>query len=102
EDMDICHRAAQLGVSTVHVPEARAVHGANVSAAQRFGIGREAEVVKGELRFYARRRPGQVLLFRGLAACKFGLKAGIAALVGRRVVAATYGRVVRACLSAPG
>jgi GT2 family glycosyltransferase len=101
EDMDICHRAGELGARTVHVPGARAVHGANVSAAQRFGIGREAEVVKGELRFYTRRRPQQVLLFRGLAACKFGLKAGFAALVGRRVVAATYGRVVRACLSTP-
>jgi len=101
EDMDLCQRAAQLGVRTVHVPGARAVHGANVSAAQRFGIGREAEVVKGELRFYARHRPRQVPLFRALAACKFGVKAGLAAVAGRRMVAATYGRVVQACLHAP-
>jgi N-acetylglucosaminyl-diphospho-decaprenol L-rhamnosyltransferase len=102
EDMDLCHRAAQIGTRTLHVPGARAVHGANLSAAQRFGVGREAEVVKGELRFYARRgRPWDLRLFRAAAACKFGLKAGLAAAVGRSVTAATYGRVVRACLSAP-
>jgi N-acetylglucosaminyl-diphospho-decaprenol L-rhamnosyltransferase len=101
EDMDLCHRAAELGACTIHVPAARAVHGANLSATQRYGIGREAEVVKGELRFYGRRRPRQVPLFRALAACKFGAKAGLAAVVGRRASAATYGRVVRACLTAP-
>ena len=101
EDMDLCFRAAQLGARTLHVPAARAMHGANLSAAQRYGIGREAEVVKGELRFYARRRPRDVRLFRALAVCKFGLKAGLAAVIGRSRVAATYGQVVRACLSAP-
>jgi N-acetylglucosaminyl-diphospho-decaprenol L-rhamnosyltransferase len=102
EDMDLCHRAAQLGAHTLHVPGARAVHGANVSAAQRFGVGREAEVVKGELRFYARRGgPWDLRLFRAVAACKFGLKAGVAAVVGRSVTARAYGRVARACLSAP-
>lgn len=100
EDMDLCSRAARLGARTLHVPAARAVHGANVSAVQRFGLGREAEVVKGELRFYARRgRPGDVRLFRTVAVCKFGLKAAVAALIGRSATAATYGRVVRACLS---
>jgi len=100
EDMDLCARAARLGARTLHVPSARAVHGPNVSAARRFGLGREAEVVKGELRFYARRgRPGDVRLFRTLAVCKFGLKAALAALIGRSATAATYGRVVRACLS---
>jgi hypothetical protein len=58
--------------------------------------------VKGELRFYARRgRPFELRTFRALAACKFGAKAALAAIVGRRGAAATYGRVVRACLSAP-
>jgi N-acetylglucosaminyl-diphospho-decaprenol L-rhamnosyltransferase len=101
EDMDLCHRAAEIGARTIHVPAARAMHGANLSASQRYGIGREAEVVKGELRFYGRRRPHQVRVFRTLAACKFGVKAGLAAVIGRRVTAATYGRVVRACLTAP-
>src|SRR4029453_11534648 len=100
EDMDLCARAARGGAQTLHVPPARAVHGPNVSASRRFGLGREAEVVKGELRFYARRgRPGDVHLFRTLAVCKFGLKAALAALIGRSATAATYGRVVRACLS---
>jgi N-acetylglucosaminyl-diphospho-decaprenol L-rhamnosyltransferase len=99
EDMDLCHRARQLGARTVHVPRARAVHGANVSAGKRFGIGREAEVVKGELRFYRRRGRGlQLEIFRGLGAGKFGAKAALAGLLGRRRTAATYWRVVRACL----
>jgi GT2 family glycosyltransferase len=101
EDMDLCHRAAEIGARTIHVPAARAVHAANLSATQRYGIGREAEVVKGELRFYHRRRPHQVRLFRAVAACKFGTKAALAAVVGRSGTAATYGQVVRACLTAP-
>ena len=99
EDMDLCHRARQLGAGTVHVPGARAIHGANVSAGKRFGIGREAEVVKGELRFYRRRGRGlQLEIFRGLGIGKFGAKAAMAGLLGRRRTAATYWRVVRACL----
>src|SRR5207249_9198027 len=87
EDLDLCYRAARLGARTIHVPAARAVHGTslgtNVSAAQRFGLGREAEVVKGEMRFYAARRaPHDLVLFRAVAACKFGLKAALAAAVG--------------------
>lgn len=100
EDLDLCHRAARLGARTIHVPEARAIHGRNVSAVQRYGRGREAEVVKGEIRFYAHRgRPGEVALFRALAAGKFGLKALLAAVTGRHGVAATYAGVVRACVS---
>jgi len=100
EDMDLCFRAARMGARTIHVPGARAVHGANLSAAQRYGTGREAEVVKGEMRFYAARgRPGALALFRALAACKFGLKTAAAAVLGRRTTARTYGRVVRACLA---
>lgn len=99
EDMDLCFRAARLGARTIHVPGARAVHGANVSAAQRFGVGREAEVVKGEMRFYAGQGWRALALFRTLAACKFGLKTALAAVLGRRATAATYRRVVRACVA---
>ncbi len=99
EDLDLCHRAARLGVVTIHVPAARAAHGRNVSATQRFGSGREAEVVKGELAFYARRRPGELRLFRTVAACKFGTKALLAAALGRPGAVSTYGHVVRACLA---
>jgi GT2 family glycosyltransferase len=100
EDLDLCHRAAAHGLRTVHVPEARAVHGANVSAAQRFGLGREAAVVRGEMRFYARRGgPGQLGLFRVVGACKFGLKAALAAALGRWQTAAACARVTRACLA---
>ena len=99
EDMDLCHRARQFDARTVHVPEARAVHGDNVSAGKRFGIGREAEVVKGELRFYRRRgRALELEVFRRLGAGKFGAKAALAGLLGRRRTAATYWRVARACL----
>jgi len=40
EDLDLCYRAARLGARTIHVPAARALHGLNLSAAQRFGHGR--------------------------------------------------------------
>jgi GT2 family glycosyltransferase len=100
EDLDLCYRAGRLGVRTVHVPAARAMHARNVSAALRFGLGREAEVVKGEMRFYAARGgPGALRRFRAVAACKFGLKTALAALAGRRDAVVTYGRVVRACLA---
>src|SRR6185436_9383261 len=97
EDLDLCYRAGRLGARTIHVPAACAVHARNLSAALRFGVGREAEVVKGEMRFYAARAgPAALRRFRAVAACKFGLKTAIAALVGRRTAAVTYGRVVRA------
>jgi GT2 family glycosyltransferase len=103
EDLDLCHRAAAHGLRTVHVPDARAVHGANVSAAQRFGLGREAAVVRGEMRFYARRGgPGQLGLFRLVGACKFGLKAALAAALGRWQTAAACARDTRACLAGSG
>jgi hypothetical protein len=51
EDLDLCHRARALGWTTLHVPAARAVHAGNVSATNRFGLGREAAVVEGEIRF---------------------------------------------------
>jgi len=99
EDIDLCYRAARIGARTIHVPQARALHGRNLSAAQRFGGSREAEVVKGEMRFYAARRPGALGLFRIVATCKFGLKTALAALLGRRSAAARYGRVVHACVT---
>ncbi|HLY36545.1 MAG TPA: glycosyltransferase family 2 protein, partial [Candidatus Binatia bacterium] len=100
EDMDLCHRAGRLGARTIHVPAARAVHGRNVSAAQRYGRGREAEVVKGEMRFYAARGgPGALRRFRAVATCKFGLKTALAAVLGRPQAVATYGAVVRACVA---
>ena len=34
EDLDLCHRAVAVGLRTIHVPDARAIHGANVSAAR--------------------------------------------------------------------
>ena len=99
EDLDLCWRAARLGARTIHVPAARAVHGPSVSAVQRFGTARAAEVVKGEMRFYAARAaPGALRLFRTVAACKFGLKTALATVAGRPAAAAAYGRVVRACL----
>jgi len=100
EDLDLCYRAGRLGLRTLHVPAARAMHAHNLSAALRFGLGREAEVVKGEMRFYAARGgPGALRRFRAVAACKFGLKTALAALAGRRDAVVTYGRVVRACLA---
>jgi GT2 family glycosyltransferase len=100
EDLDLCYRAARLGARTIHVPAARAIHGRNLSARARFGDRREAEVVKGEIRFYASRgRTRDVRLFRALAVCKFGLKAALAATCGRRAATAAYAHVVRACLT---
>lgn len=100
EDMDLCHRAVRLGIRTIHVPGAIAEHGSNVSATRRFGTGREAAVVAGELRFYARRgRPLDVGLFRTVAVAKFGTKAALAAVTGRPAAVDVYGRVVRACLA---
>jgi N-acetylglucosaminyl-diphospho-decaprenol L-rhamnosyltransferase len=100
EDLDLCYRAAAVGVRTIHVPEARAVHGGNLSAMQRFGDGREAAVVQGELRFYATLGPGALRRFRTVATAKFALKALVAAVLGRAAAAAGYARVVQACLGA--
>lgn len=100
EDMDLCHRAARLGARTILVPAARAIHHGALSAQARFGRGRDTEVMKGELRFYAlRTTPGALRAFRTVAAAKFGVKAAWAAVTGRPEVAARYGAVVRACLA---
>lgn len=100
EDLDLCHRAAAVGVRTILVPNARAMHGAGPSAARRFGEARTAAVVEGELRFYARQTSGRTLaVFRALAVAKFGTKAVLAAAAGRRRTCARYLRVVRTCLA---
>src|SRR5581483_7893321 len=100
EDLDLCYRAARVGARTLHVPAARAVHGPNVSAAQRFGNGREAEVVKSEMRFYAARGSRSALaLYRIVGAAKFDAKTLLAAASHRPEVASAYGRVVRACVT---
>ncbi len=99
EDLDLCHRARATGWRTIHVPAARAIHGRNVSATTRFGLGRDAAVVEGELRFYARRRGrGAARLYRVVAAAKFGVKAILAGLAGRGATARRAARVVRVCL----
>ncbi len=99
EDLDLCHRAAAAGWGTLHVPAAVAVHGCNLSATTRFGLGRDAAVVAGELRFFARRGGrGAAALYRTLAGTKFGLKAVLAALVGRTTTARRALLVVRTCL----
>ncbi len=100
EDMDLCDRARALGALTVHVPAARALHARNVSARQRFGDGRDAEVMKGEMRFYAwRRGRGALRLFRCGALLKLSVKAVLASLAGRARVAAVSRQVVRTCWS---
>jgi GT2 family glycosyltransferase len=101
EDLDLCHRAAAAGWVTVHVPAARARHGRNVSATGRFGLGRDAAVVEGELRFYSRRRGrAAAAVYRGVAGAKFGMKALIAAATGRPAAARRAALVVRVCLGA--
>jgi GT2 family glycosyltransferase len=100
EDMDLCDRAHGLGLRTLHVPAAVALHGENLSARRRFGDGREAAVLAGELRFYRRRRGAvDLALFRAGAALKFGTKAALAAVSGQARARRTYGQVVRVCLT---
>jgi len=99
EDLDLCWRAARLGARTILVPAARAVHGGHLSAAQRFGSTRDAEVARGEMRFYAVHGGRRALgAYRALAAGKFGAKALVAGAFHRRR-AASYAAVVRACLA---
>jgi GT2 family glycosyltransferase len=104
EDLDLCHRARERGWRTIHVPAARARHGDNVSATTRFGLARDAAVVEGELRFYARRRGAvAVWTYRVTAAAKFAVKAALATLAGRPTTARRAALVVRTCCSAkPG
>jgi hypothetical protein len=103
EDLDFCYRASRVGARTIHVPGARAAHAGNVSARARFGPRREAEVVRGEMRFLAlRRSPSTLHMFRVLAGCKFGLKAVLAAALGRRAATCSHAAVVRAVLAFQG
>jgi N-acetylglucosaminyl-diphospho-decaprenol L-rhamnosyltransferase len=101
EDLDLCHRAAAAGWRTVHVPDARARHAHNVSATSRFGLGRDAAVVEGEIRFYARRRGAAAAgVYRAVAGVKFGVKALLAAATGRPTAARRAALVVGVCLGA--
>jgi GT2 family glycosyltransferase len=98
EDMDLCARARAAGFRTAIVPEARAVHYGNRSGAVRFGEERDAEVVKGELRFCSRRGGRrQLALFRSIAIMKFGVKGFLYACSGNWAGAKRTWRVIRAC-----
>ena len=97
EDMDLCERARAAGFRTAIVPDACVVHYGNRSGSLRFGEERDVEVVKGEMRFYARR--GRLLFFRVVAITKFGFKALLYLLLGKRAAARRTWRVVKACAS---
>jgi len=97
EDADLCFRARAGGWFTVLVPAAVAAHGPNVSARRRFGTGRDAAVIRGELQFYASHGPAMLRRFRRVALMKFGTKAAIATLLGRRDDAAELAAVLREC-----
>jgi hypothetical protein len=100
EDIDLCARARRLGWRTAIVAEARAIHLGNRSGAIRWGDERDAEVIKGEMRFHARAGvPGRLMLFRVVAASKFTLKMVLYAITGRFADARRTWRVVRACVT---
>lgn len=98
EDLDLCYRAQRAGHRVWHVPARVARHGQNVSAVQRFGTGRDAEAVKGELRFYAWRwGPAAVARYRWIAGAKYRLKAVWLALRGRAAEAAACQSLIATC-----
>jgi GT2 family glycosyltransferase len=98
EDMDLCARARAAGYRTAIVPEARAVHYGNRSGDKRFGRGRDAEVAKGEMRFYAwSGKPGELAVFRAVAAAKFAAKGLLCLLAGQRERATISWDVARTC-----
>jgi hypothetical protein len=100
EDMDLCHRARAAGRCVLYVPAAVAVHGPNVSAAHRYGRGRDAAVVRGEVRFYRRRfGPAAPLVFRTAVGAKSAVRSMAAALRGHRDAAARHAATMRACWS---
>ena len=98
EDLDLCYRVRRTGDAVRHVPAARARHGHNISAVQRFGSGRDAEAVKGELRFYAWRWGAfAVQRYRVTALVKYRLKWAWQQLRRRPAEAAISAAVVTAC-----
>jgi hypothetical protein len=100
EDIDFCARVRAAGYRTVVVAEARALHYGNRSGALRWGAGRDAEVVKGEMRFYARAgRWWELGFFRLVGGLKFSVKGTIQALSGDREGARRTWRMVSACAS---
>jgi GT2 family glycosyltransferase len=100
EDMDLCHRARAAGARVLYVPGAAAVHGPNVSAAHRYGHGRDAAVLRGEVRFYRRRRGvAAALVFRAVAGVKSAVRGAVARLCGHGEAAARHAATLRACWS---
>ena len=100
EDIDLCARARAAGYRTVVVAGARAVHYGNRSGAIRWGEARDAEVVKGEMRFYAwAGRWWELAAFRVVAGLKYALKCALQALIGDRAAARRSWRMASACAS---
>ena len=98
EDLDLCYRVHRAGGAVRHVPAARARHGRNVSAVQRFGARRDVEVVHGELRFYTWRwGPWAARRYRMLAAVKYLLKAGWQDVQRQPAAAAVSREIVASC-----
>jgi hypothetical protein len=100
EDIDLCARARAAGYRSAVAASARAVHYGNRSGALRWGDSRDAEVVKGEMRYYAwSGRWRDLAIFRVLGTIKFTVKAVLQALVGDRRGARRTWRVVRECVT---
>jgi GT2 family glycosyltransferase len=100
EDMDLCARARAAGYRTALVASARVIHFGNRSGAVRWGDTREAEVVKGEMRYYAwSGGPWSLTLFRVLGTLKLSLKAGLQGVAGERAAARRTWAAARACAS---
>jgi len=100
EDIDLCARVRTAGYRTVLVADARAVHYGNRSGAVRWGEARDAEVVKGEMRFYAwTGRWWELGLFRFIAGLKFSMKGAFQAVTGDFGAARRTWRAASACAS---
>lgn len=98
EDMDLCARARAAGYRTAIDVNAQAVHYGNRSGAIRFGERRDAEVIKGEMRFYAgagRRWP--LVAFRVVGGVKYAIKAMLYVVGGNRAGARRSWLLARTC-----
>jgi len=110
EDIDLCDRVHVGGYQIVYCADATIVHRGNRSGARRYGARRDAEVLKGTLRFFRRRR-GRAAerIFRALAGSSFAVKALVnaaAAVAGGRPAARArarlYGRMAWLCARGDG
>ena len=82
EDLDLCHRMRAAGLRVVFFADATIMHRGNRSGARRYGATRDAETLKGTLRFFRRRRGAAAeRAFRLLAGTSFVLKAAVNALL---------------------